>query len=156
MYGDGVNCNEAVLYVESCLPSPPGRSIRFVLPTEHTTVKQHIFVYVKKIYIVTLLLLIFSRYLEWTLSFHEAVKLLEFRIYNIIFCEMHHISRAAPFNEYVSVCFEKYILSFIETYPSVGNISVDAMNMTIYIFVHLYKIFLSFCNSFFHSLIFPL
>eukprot|EP01036_Dinobryon_divergens_P022202 gene22202-30442_t len=58
------------------------------------------------------------RYLEWTLSFHEAVKLLEFRIYNIIFCEMHHISRAAPFNEYVSVCFEKYILSFIETYPS--------------------------------------
>ena len=39
VYGDGFDCYEAVLYVESCIPPQIGGSVGWVLPIEYTTVK---------------------------------------------------------------------------------------------------------------------
>mmetsp|Transcript_1864 Transcript_1864/g.2574 ORF Transcript_1864/g.2574 Transcript_1864/m.2574 type:complete len:854 (-) Transcript_1864:88-2649(-) len=58
-----------------------------------------------------------SKYLQWTLPFRPEVGLMEFRIYNIIFCEMYRMKRSVQFNEYLSIVFEKYILNLIETRP---------------------------------------
>lgn len=47
---------------------------------------------------------------------------------------MYHINRTAPFNEYVSIVFEKHILGFIETYPSV-RMPVSGYNYLLLLFI---------------------
>jgi len=75
------------------------------------------------------------RYQLWVLPFRPEVRQMEFRIYNIIFCEMYRMKRSVQFNEYVSIVFEKYILNLIETRPIVSHIFFLLRNTFHYLFV---------------------
>ena len=75
------------------------------------------------------------RYQLWFLPFRPEVRQMEFRIYNIIFCEMYRMKRSVQFNEYVSIVFEKYILNLIETRPIVSHIFFLLRNTFHYLFV---------------------
>mmetsp|Transcript_12320 Transcript_12320/g.16923 ORF Transcript_12320/g.16923 Transcript_12320/m.16923 type:complete len:799 (+) Transcript_12320:68-2464(+) len=50
--------------------------------------------------------------------FSKIMNQLEFRIYNLLFCETHHINRSVHFDEYVAIVMEKFILSLIEIRPA--------------------------------------
>eukprot|EP01036_Dinobryon_divergens_P035945 gene35945-46677_t len=49
--------------------------------------------------------------------FNLVIDQMEFRIFTVIFCELYRISSALPFADYVTLVFEKYILSLIEKQP---------------------------------------
>lgn len=44
---------------------------------------------------------------------------MEFRIYQIIFCNLFKIRLSVPFDDYVTLVFDKYILSLIKIKPLV-------------------------------------
>lgn len=57
-------------------------------------------------------------YLVEFAPFSKIMNQLEFRIYNLLFCETHHINRSLHFDEYVAIVLEKFILSLIEIRPA--------------------------------------